>query len=350
MRLLVALVAVVLAVPAHANVGRRYDEGSRNVEPLGLKSVAIDHEDLRFDLRSLERGDRQASVSATYHLENRGADAVSAPLVFVGGGQMTVVDITFDKAPIAGTRLDDAELAALPAAWRAPITTPAIDGEALAYATDDASAVAFALVIPSGRHELTVTYGAKTDWRKEHRSPTVVYQLGYVLAPARDWGAFGKLDVTVDVPSGWRVATSPALARSGDTLRGSFTGLPADTLGIAVRAPTSTLHEVLQYALPLLAVLVLVGGAFAMYRIGRARSRADDLRPLWPVSLPASLGWAVAIAVSGGFAGFRASLALPAAQDASSGYDGALVALLAFVVAIIAIPVGMLIARAGSHS
>lgn len=339
------LVLLTLATPAQANVGKWWSEGARTTEPGGLREVVIAHETLRFDLRTVGR----ARVSATYALDNRGLAPVSAPLVFVAGTAMRDVDIAFDRARLYGRTLaSDVEL---PAAWRAPVATPSIDGEeSIGYEADQADAVAFDLVIPPGKHELVVEYSAAVASRKRRESPTIVYQLGYVLAPARDWGGFGTLDVTVEVPAGWRVATSPRLARDGDTLRGRFPLLPGDTIGISLRAAAGTLHAVLQYLLPLLVLFVVVGGVFALRAIGRARGRAEDLRKVWPVSLPAALLWAFAIAVTGSFTAMRGGLALPDGQSGAHGYGGALGMLFAIFMALVAIPFGMWIASLASRS
>jgi hypothetical protein len=344
-------VAVALAAPAHANVGRAHFPGTRTTEPTGLREIAIEHEELRFDLRPL--GDRgEALVSATYHLDNRSAAIVTAPLVFVSGAPMDrATAVTFDGSSVRGDFLGEAQVAALPPSWSAPISTPAFGGgEALPYETDHDVAVAFTLAIPPGSHLLAVTYKALPQRNKSSSGGTLVYQLGYVVAPARDWGSFGALEVSVDLPPGWLVATSPSLARTGDTLRGRFPSLPADTLGITLQAPTGPLHAALQLALPLLSLLVLVGGAIALFAIGRTRRRADDLRKVWPISLPASLFWALAIATSGGFTAIRSDLAIPEGQSAAHGYGGAFGILFAIFLGLLFIPIGVLIAHAGSKS
>jgi hypothetical protein len=346
------LVLLVLAGPAHANVSKWWGEGTRTLEPGGLHEIAIEREDLRFDMRPVTTGASGARVSATYFLDNRGTTTVTAPLVFVAGSGMANLDVVFDRARMNSHSLGPSQVAALPAAWKAPLTTPSIDGgEALGYETreDDLGAAAFDLAIPPGKHELAIVYDATPTWLKG-KAPTVVYQLGYVLSPARDWGSFGKLDVTVDVPPGWLAVVSPQLTRTGDTLTGAFAALPGDTIGITTRAPTSKLYGVLQYLLPLLALFVIVGGGFALHALGRKRGGADDLRPTWPVSLPASLVWATAIAVSGGLAALRAELLLPEGQSGAHGYSGAMGVVLAVAVGAIAIPIGMLVVRAGTRA
>ena len=345
-RLVIVLLALAV-VPAHANVGKRTSEGTRGSEPTGLHDIAIEHEQLGFDFRPLAAGDN-ARVSVTYQLDNKSAATVTAALVFVSGSHVEHdVVVTFDRAPVLGDLATQQEL---PPAWKGPVSTPALDGDGtLGYETGRDVPTAFTLTIPPGRHELAVTYDAVPQRNRRPAGGTLVYQLGYVLAPARDWGAFGTLDVTIDVPAGWRVAVAPALARTGDTLHAQFTGLPADTIGITLQAPTGTLHAVLQVALPLLALLVIVGGGFGLFSFGRAR-RADDLRPLWPVSLPLSIGWAIAIAISGVCAAMRSEVAMPEHQSAAFGYGPVFGALLAIVLGLIAIPVGVVIARAGSRA
>jgi hypothetical protein len=347
--LVVMIVAFSLPTPAHANVGRSRFPGTRTAEPMGLRDVAIEREELSFDLRALASGG-EASVSASYHLDNRSAGTVTAPLVFVAGASIASGIVSFDGVKVAGEGLNQDQLAALPPSWSAPITTPPIRGErALDYETEINSAIAFTLAIPPGRHELTVTYAAIPQRTKgESAGPTLLHQLGYVLAPARDWGSFGTLEVSVEVPPGWRVATAPALTRSGDTLRGRFPSLPADTIGITLQAATSTLHDVLQIVLPVLALLVLIGGGFALFTLGRARGGPERLRALWPVSLPASLVWAIAIGVSGGSAALRSEIEIPQGQSSAHGYAGGFGVVLAMLVALIAIPGGLALARVGS--
>jgi hypothetical protein len=343
------LVLVALTASAHANTAKWWGEGTQPAEPGGLKDIAIEHEDLRFDMRPVPT-DGTASVSATYHLDNRSAETVSTPLVFIAGSGMGDLDVAFDRAPVKSHDLGDAEVARFPAAWSAPVTTPSTDGGTpLGYDILEGRtrAAAFEVSMPPGKHELVITYKATASWRKGE-APTIVYQLGYVLSPARDWGSFGTLDVTVDVPAGWRAAVSPALQRKGDTLTGTFPSLPADTIGITMRAPTSALYGVMQYLLPLLALLVFVGGWIGMRALGRMRGRAEDLRPTWPISLPASILWAIAISISGGFAAMRAEILLPEGQSGTYGYGAAFGVLLAVFVGFISIPLGMIVARLGA--
>src|SRR5262245_57036928 len=114
------LVLVALTAPAHANVAKWWGEGARTSEPGGLHDIAIEHEDLRFDMRpvALEGG---ADVSATYFLDNHGTTTVTTPLVFVAGSRMGDLDVLFDRAPQKSHNLTEQEVAAFPAAWKAPL-------------------------------------------------------------------------------------------------------------------------------------------------------------------------------------------------------------------------------------
>jgi hypothetical protein len=94
-RFVLAILALVLADPAGANVGRTHFPGTRTTEPTGLREIAIEREELSFDLRPLGAHD-QAKVSASYHLNNTSVATVTAPLVFVSGASVAGgIDVAF---------------------------------------------------------------------------------------------------------------------------------------------------------------------------------------------------------------------------------------------------------------
>jgi hypothetical protein len=197
----------------------------------GLRSVVVEHERLAIDLRPLARG-RPATVEATYFARNDGA-ARTLRLLFVADGLGGEARVWLDGRPVANRR---AQPGPLPASWRAPATTPALEGGELAYEAKHAGALAFQLALAPGRHEIRVRYPAEASaFQTAGLMP--VWQLGYVLAPARDWGGFGRLDVRVEVPRGWQAAAAPALRREGNALVGSWRGIPADALALSARAP-----------------------------------------------------------------------------------------------------------------
>jgi hypothetical protein len=340
----VLVLSLASAVTARANVGAPTFPGETSGEPGGLSGIAIAHEDLAFDLRPLAGG-APARVTAIYHLVNRGPERTE-PLVFVSGiDEARDPRIAFDDRALADPHaLSATEDAALPASWRPPLATPSLaGGAALPYEADAPVSLAFSVTIPPGEHRLEIHYAAVPARDRSARAGTVIWQLGYVLAPARAWGGFGDLDVTVRVPAGWRAAVAPALARTGDMLHAHFDHLPADTLGITAQAPIGRVHDVLEIALPLLALLVALGGPFALVALGRACGRR--VRPVWPAALGGALAWAAALGAAGIGWATAGDLALPANQSASYGYGAAFGAVLAVLAALLALPLGFVITR-----
>ncbi len=184
-----------------------------------------------------------------------------------------------------------------------------------------------------------------------HRTgaPTVYWQLGYVLAPAREWGGFGGLAVTVHLPPNWDAAASLPLTRDGDTLKGSFPNLPADALGLTAQAPVPPEYEHLQamgrnvwsatlWGGP--AVLLLAGVAFGAWLGRRGRTSA------WALLLGLVLGllWTAAL-MGAGHRMLTAHFAVlpPGQQAVGSGVGIAL--LVGGVLCLGAIPAGVLLTQ-----
>lgn len=349
MRLALVLLLAV-AAPAFANVSRKDFPGARSSEPRGLREIAIEHEILMFDLRPLAE-DGRPKITATYQLDNKGSAAFTAPLVFVSG--MTGigdVEVKFDGASVRTNSISGD--ASFPPAWNPPISTPSLDGGApIGFDMEKPASVEFTVEIPPGRHTLAVSYTTIPAMTRSHGGATILWQVGYVLAPARDWGSFGTLDVSVEAPPDWRVATSLELARTGDTLRGKFTGLPSDTIGISASASPSMLHTIAIFGLPLLVVAVLGAGGYLLFRIGQARGRSANIGATWPLALGCALLWAIAIAVAGSATAMTGSIGIPEGQSASHGYGAGFGVLLSIVAALfVAVPIGFGIVRSGVKS
>jgi hypothetical protein len=347
---LVIVALILVAADAHANVGRRDFPGMRSTEPGGLRAIAIEREELTFDLRGLATHDG-ARISATYHLDNRGS-AITAPLVFVGGSDRRgSLAVTLDGRDVNGGIDARVDVASFPQTWRAPVTTPSLDGdEPIGYGADPPAAYSFTIEITPGRHTLQVIYTGAAERTKTHGDATILWQLGYVLAPARDWGSFGTLDVTAHVPPGWRVAVSPPLERTGDTLRGRFTGLPGDSIGITTQAEAGVLHTILVIVRPVLLLAAILGGIYVLYALGRRRARnVTDIGGSNMLALGWGLLWAIAIAVTGCFAALGGELGIPDGQSAAHGYGPGLGAVASILGALIAIPIGFAIFKAGAR-
>jgi hypothetical protein len=220
-----------------ANMASPVQPGDPVGEPSGdLKQIAIAREVLDLDLRPLAN-DQPAMVSATYAVRNEGP-AQALDLLFVAPGLVGTsrsdVAVWLDNASVPATIAPNQKL---PASWQPPATTPGLEGSGpLTYQTRNDRVVRFSLALPAGSHQVRVRYSARATAHSGN-SPVRYWQLGYVLAPAKNWAGFGALDVSVEVPPGWPAATRPELTRQGDVLKGTFEGVPADSLAITVQAP-----------------------------------------------------------------------------------------------------------------
>jgi len=329
--LVVLLLAVVLAAlgptGALANMANPVMPGTLLAEPSAeLADVAIEGETLTFDARPLATS-RNVAVEATYHVRNDGADR-TVPIVFVaaaaGKGDS---GIWLDGTPLP-TEIRPADK--LPAAWQPPTTTPGIGDQApLAYHVNSGSAMLFDLPLKPGRHDVRVRYTAVATALSAD-SPARYWQIGYVLAPARAWASFGKLEVAVDLPPGFLAAADPPLARQGDRLAGSFDGVPADTLALTLQAPVDHPTDLAPVAwLGGLAVSLAVGALGGRW-LGRRRRTS-----FWMLPTAALVGvlWMAALIVLGS----QQTFAVPESQVAwTYGYGRATVNLFTSPLALVA--------------
>jgi hypothetical protein len=269
-----AIAVSLVALPyARGNIAPAW-WGDLALEPTGLKGVAISREKLTIDLRPLVAVE-PVYVEAIYQLNNPGPSK-HLKLVFVAGSagvsdfQVRLGDQSVEAAPV-----NDEELAnhwgQFPDRWRPRQPMPGIDRtESYARVRDwgELSLLKFAIELPPGSHVLTVQYRAKASGADEDY-PTVTWQFPYVLAPAREWGSFGGLDVTVYFPDGWQSASVPPLEREGSVLRGTFTDLPADVLNLAVRVPAGSELRRATVLYGCLYVAAVIGGGVLCWWLGR---------------------------------------------------------------------------------
>ncbi len=293
--ILASAVADGWPVVAWADAASPWIPGEVIGEPTGaVAHVAITHEDLAFDLRPLAATNLEPQpvhVSATYQLHNE-ASSTAAPLVFLADRALpggAAFRVTFDDSPLAATAT---ELRQVPDVWKPPGSTPSLDGRSrLRYDSRPGVAFSFTAVIPAGAHHLSVSYNALPgQWGAYGDNlGTAIWQIGYVLAPARQWASFGDLEVQVQLPSGWRARAIPELTRVGDRMVGQFAGLPQDTLAISAAYPTDphlmTFEEWMAPQWPLFFLLLLVTAAGAAATPGFTRTR-------WPFILSGVM-WAV---------------------------------------------------------
>lgn len=290
--LLAATVSVSALLPASgfANMANPHQPGDPLGEPYGgLEAVTIVHEQLAIDMRPL-RSDSPALVDVTYRVRNDGP-ARTLDLQFVAASLAAgEANVSLDDAPIPSQRT----VADVPASWRPPATTPPIgSGQPLSYETRKNQSLAFALSLDSGEHRIQVRYPAVAS-AVSGDSPTRYWQLGYVLAPAREWAGFGGLDITVQLPAGWHAAATPALQRTGDTLSGSFLGVPADALALTTQAPAPAVTDLTPFA--------WLGGLIVSIVLGIVAGR-------WLGAHGHTAAWALPVSAAAGIAWFVAALA-----------------------------------------
>lgn len=275
---LAAVPALLLAAPrtaAWANMAappdpRTVRAGTPLTEPMGgLRDVFIEHETLTFDLRPIEDG-HLARVDAIYRVRNDGP-ARTLDLVFIADGLTSgATTVSVDGRPLPRRQ---GTAGALPPNWRAPATTPALDSAngPLPYAPGPEGTLSFQVPLAEGRHEIHVSYPVRaTAYSVNDLTP--IWQFGYVLAPARSWGGFGRLEVRVHAPRGWRLATEPSLREQDGAWVGRWDGLPADAISLSLqRPPPSSGPWYLLWAAASAVALALVGrlGWIAGRALGR---------------------------------------------------------------------------------
>ncbi len=348
-RLLV--VAALLIASSHvaiANVGAPTFGGQQAGEPAGIVDVAITHEELVIDLRPLAQ-QGLVTVAATYHLDNR-ATAKRLDLVFASGAEGLVsFHVTLDRKEIE-TRLVTGR--DLPTSWRTPTSTPLPGGGELGFdLRHEGGTAAFQLDVAPGPHELVISYAAEAMTHHAHE-PNLMHQFAYVLSPARTWAGFGGLDVTVLVPPAWTAAITPAMTRTGDTLRARFADLPADAIAVTVTAPLGA-YRLVGVATWILFALSLFGGGLLVHRIAygaeRARSARGILSGEGRTTFALAAAWGTVFVVSGGFMLFGPALALPEGQADHRGYGGAFAMLLVLMVSVVVFVIGLVLGRRGAR-
>jgi hypothetical protein len=210
-------------LPAIANMpAPGWVEGDRAATPLTtLAPAEILRETLRFDLTPLNTG-QLGLVSATYQVRNPNP-AIAADFLFISPG-ISSGTVTVNQTPVTAQPVlaDDVALKFRDALKRC---------SKFLATTAKSTYLQFRASLPQGEFPIQVDYQVRPsiyDGFTAYRQ----YQVLYALAPAKDWQRFGSLDVSIKLPPGWQGSTNPAMTQSGDTLSGSFQGIPADLLTI----------------------------------------------------------------------------------------------------------------------
>jgi hypothetical protein len=267
---------LLLPALARANIGPRW-WGDLVGEATGVKGVEITREQLTIDLRPLASGEL-VRVEAIYHLRNPAAGK-RLDLLFISGTEgVRDFEVRLGDQVLESKQVPREEWESrrkeMPASWKAPTKFPGIEWkETYARVRDwEAIPLAFSVELPTGCSELTARYRARASGTDEGHT-MVTWQFPYILAPAREWSSFDRLELTVYLPGGWQSASDPALEREGEVLRGQFTGLPADTINLAVRAPVPPgLRRTVYFYLGLYGIVVVCGGVLC-WLAGRLQGR-----------------------------------------------------------------------------
>jgi hypothetical protein len=306
------------AAPAAADAAPPYVPGDPVGVPSGpVRDVFIEHEDLSMDLTGVgaplftAADDRTVAIDARYTLRNDGP-AQGVDFVFVTASlAVPRSQVLFDGSPVASST---GPLGSVPTSWMPPHGTPSLDGRPdLDYNVYKAVAITFHVEMAAGRHTMETRYNAVPAQQSGsgENGDTRWWQLAFVLSPARQWGGFGDLDVSVRVPPGWQAAVRPVLSRHGNLLTGHFIGIPADAIAITSRMPIPT-----DWTAPgwVAGSLVLLGLAVAIgwllgWKIG------------WFSVLLAPL-FAIALAVVVSYAASARNNAIPPGQESWFGAKG----------------------------
>jgi hypothetical protein len=90
-------------------------------------------------------------------------------------------------------------------------------------------------------------------------NPHAFWQVAYIFAPAKSWQSFGGLDMTIEVPAGWNIATSLPMKRTGDVLSASWDAMPADSFALTTQFPMSEERIKSDRLEHIIALTILVG-------------------------------------------------------------------------------------------
>ncbi len=337
--ILLGAIALILCmfrpIGLRANMAAPVEPGNQVGEPSGqLRDIDILRERLTIDARGLANGG-DALVDALYHVRNGGAGG-TIDMLFVAVALIdSTSEIWIDGRRVEGSVVGDD----VPLRWRPPMTTPSISGaKAPVYEVRDTMGIHFPLFLPAGEHEIRVRYRARVTANHLSDDPVRLWQLAYVLSPARDWRSFGGLDFTLLLPAGWRLASNPPLERSEVGYVGHWADLPGDAIALTMQAPaaSSSLSTASDIALTILLTLGFAYGCISMGRmLGRWLVRKGRTVALaGPAALLAGVVWSVAIFIGGTL--YSSSHVDPLQQSHRFGYVKMIMtfgyAILAFVV------------------
>ena len=213
-----------------------FHEGDPVGEPslfLLLDSMRVLHEKLVIDMQPWEFHE-PVRIVATYRLFNAGRGKQVDFLLVAGSlrdsGMFPSVSLNDSLIPGKSFQGDS-----LHVPWIFPDSTPGFSGADLLYYVFRDSTVLFSPWIKEGENIMTIEYPVLPGRTIDPPSTLYHWQIAYVLSPARRWAGFDSLDVEVLVPEGWEARIEPRMEVEGNRLHGSWSGLPANEIGITAR-------------------------------------------------------------------------------------------------------------------
>ena len=265
---LLVLLSLIIPKAVNANMAAPYFEPGELIgEPTGdFRNLGIVWEKLNFDLRPLNNFG-ESTVTAIYQIRNDG-EQIPVELLFVSPGIKTS-SVTIDGKKIAAETIKDPKLRPT---WKVPSKVPTPGGSTEFFVNKFVnSALKFKPTIPQGEHQIQVQYVVEPGISE----PSIYkhYQFVYILAPAKDWAFFKRLDIEIKIPKYWKVATSLPMKREGNILKASFDKIPADNLAISTRFHQAW-YVSLMISLP--PVAFYIGGLIAAGWIGKVTTRKTD--------------------------------------------------------------------------
>ncbi|MEZ5426552.1 MAG: hypothetical protein R2747_09830 [Pyrinomonadaceae bacterium] len=314
-----------------ANAGPPSYGGSVAADPNGLEEIFITRENLLIDLRRLgqltsKTEEKTVWVEAVYEMENRGEEKNQKLVFAVGSENAADFQLWFDEVPLdgSGSKIEIVnDLSKLPETWQHPKQTPwhedTFGGEnsKLDYLPSSVKSMSFELKIPPGKHTLKAKYRSEATQFVD-LSPLIVWQFAYILAPAREWAGFGSLDATVFVPEGWDTVTSPELkSEGGGVLRGTFDGIPADSIAISTRSILPWSYRLSQIGSLIFLFLVIL--PFPAWGHKLVRRKGYRFPRIWSWGIGFGISWGILFIVAGFLAIIGPAFTVPGSQASIYG-------------------------------
>ena len=236
-------------------------ETAKSVGELFIKdNVAIQQEDLVIDLKSRDF----AHVSATYFINNQ-KKIEDLELVFVAEGLVeNNFEVILNNQKVS-TKLE--AITQMPTSWLAPDSVLVSSNRYIPYyhsgyqPSDTLSQryrkskatnkkpqnIFFKLTLLEGKNEIKVKYKAKTNRFFDKNNITFLSEFVYILAPAKNWQSFSRLNVKILLPVGYNATNNLGL-KYPDTMKNpalnliiekSFDNIPADYLSVVLSYDSS---------------------------------------------------------------------------------------------------------------